>query len=120
MVEEAWHTKMIISNMRVDKNETSRVENRCHKKELTEIPSRLSNLEASARRIAKDQRNQREKMEQLAGQFQLYLRYVHHMDITPANQFETPTYIRKMRMVEHKKESGARKEGDEIHPILLD
>jgi hypothetical protein len=119
-VEEAWRTKMLISKLRADKNETSRVENRGHKKELTEILSRLSNLEASARRIAEDQRNQSEKMERLAGQFQLYLRYVHHMDITPADRRGTPACIRKMRTVEQKKENEARKEGDESHPILLD
>jgi len=53
-VEEAWRTKMLIRKLRADKNETSRVANRGHKKELTEILSRLSNLEASARRITED------------------------------------------------------------------
>jgi archaellum component FlaC len=62
-VEEYWGTKMLISNMRDGKSETSRVENRGHKKELTQIMSRLSNLEASARRIAENQRNQNKKME---------------------------------------------------------
>jgi hypothetical protein len=91
---------MLISKLRADRNETSRVENRGHKKELTEILSRLSNLEASARRIAKDQRSQNEKMERMAGQFHLYLHYVHHMDITPAEQRGTPVCIRKTRTVE--------------------
>jgi hypothetical protein len=112
-MEETWHTKMLISKLRDDKNETSRVANCGHKKELIEILSRLSNLEANARRITEDQRNQSEKLKRLAGQFQLYLRYVHHMDITPADRRGTPTCIRKTRMVEQKKENEARKEGDE-------
>jgi hypothetical protein len=66
MVEEAWRKKMLISKMRADRNETSRVENHGHKKELTKILSHLSNLEASARRIAEDQRSQNEKMERMA------------------------------------------------------
>jgi hypothetical protein len=37
------------------------VANHGHKKELKKILSRLNNLEASARRIAEDQRNQSEK-----------------------------------------------------------
>jgi hypothetical protein len=96
------------------------VENHCHKKELTKILSCLSNLEASARRIEEDQRNQREKVERMAQQFQLYLCYVHHMEITPTDQRGTPACIRNLCMVEKKKKRKARKEGDEIHPILLD
>jgi hypothetical protein len=53
-------------------------------------------------------------------QFHLYLRYVHHKDITPADRCGTPACIRKTRTVEQKKENEARKEGDESHPILLD
>jgi hypothetical protein len=100
-VEEAWRTKMMISKLRADKNETSRVENHGHKKELIEIMSCLS-------------------MERLAGQVQLYLRYVHHMDITPADQRGTPACIIKTCTVEQKKENEESKEGDESHPILLD
>jgi hypothetical protein len=120
MVEEAWHTKMMISKLRDKKNETNRVENRGQKKELIEVLSRLNNLEASVRRIEEDQRNQSEKMERLARKFQIYLHYVHHMDITPVDRCRTPTCIRKTRTVEQKKENEARKEGDESHPILLD
>jgi hypothetical protein len=111
---------MSISKLRADKNETSRVANYGHRKELTEILSCLSNLEANAKRIVEDQRNQRKKMERLVGQFQLYLHYVHHMDITPTDQRGTPACIRKMCTTEKKKENEARKEGYEIHPILLD
>ena len=85
-VEEAWHTKMLICKLRAEKNETNGVTNRGCKKEIIEILSRLSDLEANARGIAEDQRNQGEKIDRLVGQFQLYLRYVHHMDITPVDR----------------------------------
>jgi hypothetical protein len=115
MVEESWHTKMMISKLRAEKNDTSRVENRGHKKELTKILSYLNNLEASARRIAEDQRNQNEKMERMAGQFHLYLHYVHHMDITPTDRCETPACIRKTCMVEQKRRT--RQERKEMKSI---
>jgi predicted house-cleaning noncanonical NTP pyrophosphatase (MazG superfamily) len=63
MVEEYWHTKMMISKLRDENNEISKVENHGHKKELIEILSILSNLEASVRRIVEDQRSQNKKME---------------------------------------------------------
>jgi hypothetical protein len=119
-VEEAWRTKMLIGKLSADRKETSREAIRDHKKVLTEIMSRLNNLEASAKRIAEDQRSQKEKMERMAGQFHLYLRYVHHMDITPADRCRTPACIRKTRTVEQRKENEARKDGDESHPIILD
>jgi hypothetical protein len=119
-VEEAWRTKMLIGKMNADRKETSREAIRDHKKVLTEILSHLSNLEASAKRLAEDQRSQKEKMERMAGQFHLYLRYVHHMEITPADRSGTPACIRKMRTVEQRKENEARKDGDARHPIILD
>jgi hypothetical protein len=103
-VEEAWRTKMLIGKLKADRKETSREAIRGHKKELTKIMNRLSNLEAIARRIAEDQRSQNEKLERLAGQFHLYLRYVHHMDITPADRCGTPACIRRTCMVEQKEE----------------
>jgi len=53
-VEEAWRTKMLIGKMNADQKETSRDAIRDHKKVLTEILSRLSNLEASEKRLAED------------------------------------------------------------------
>jgi hypothetical protein len=35
--------------------------------------------------MAEAQKNQQEKLERMAAQFHLYLCYVHHMDITPAD-----------------------------------
>jgi hypothetical protein len=119
-VEEAWRTKMLIGKMCADQKETNKTETRDQKKVLTGILNRLSNLEASAKRLAEDQRSQQEKMERLTGKFHLYLRYVHHIDITPANRNGTPTCIRKIRLVEQREENEARKDGDEEHPINLD
>jgi hypothetical protein len=56
----------------------------------------------------------------MAGQFYLYLRYVHHMEITPADQSGIPACIRKMHTVEQRKENEARKDGDVRHPIILE
>jgi hypothetical protein len=111
---------MMIGKMNADRKETSREAIRDHKKVLTEILSRLSNLEASTKRLVEEQRSQREKMERMAGQFHLYLRYVHHMDITPADRKGTPTCIRKMRTVVERKENEVGKDGDESTPIILD
>jgi hypothetical protein len=54
---------MLIGNMSNDWKETSREAIREHKKVLTEILSHLSNLEASTKRLAEDQRSKKEKME---------------------------------------------------------
>ena len=57
--------------MNIDQKETSRETIKDHKKVLMKIMKRLSNLEASAKRLEKDQRSQKEKMERMAGQFPL-------------------------------------------------
>ena len=49
--------------MSVDQKETNKEAIRDQKKVLTEILSRLSNLEASSQRLDEDQRSQKEKME---------------------------------------------------------
>jgi hypothetical protein len=42
------------------------------------------------------------------------------MEITLADHRRTPTFIRKMCMVEPRKENEAIKDGDGRHPIILD
>jgi hypothetical protein len=54
---------MLIGKMYADQKETNREDIRDHKKVLTKILSRLSNLEASAKSLAEDQRIQKDKME---------------------------------------------------------
>jgi hypothetical protein len=63
MVEETWRIKMLIGKMNTDWKETHREAIRDHKKVLTKILSRLSNLKAIAKRLDKDQRSQKDKME---------------------------------------------------------
>jgi hypothetical protein len=95
MVEMAWRTKMLIGKVSSERKDASRKDNKDHKKLLKEILSRLSNLEASTKWLAEDQRDQKEKMERVAAQFHLYLCYVHHMDITPADGNGAPTLYQK-------------------------
>jgi hypothetical protein len=59
-------------------------------------------------------------MERMAGQFHLYLRYVHHMDITPADRSGTPACIRKTRTVVQRDENKERKDEGKKHLIILD
>ena len=103
-VEEAWRTKMLIGKMCADRGETNRTETKEKKKERTGILNHLSNLEVGVKRLVEDQKRQQEKLERMAGQFHLYLRHVHHIDITPADINGTPGCIRKLRLVEHKEE----------------
>ena len=72
------------------------------------------------KRLVEDQKRQQEKLERMAGQFHLYLRYVHHIDITLADRNGTPACIKKLRLVEQREEDTAQQEGDEEHPINLD
>jgi len=111
---------MLIGKMNTDRKETSREAIKDHQKVLKEILSRLSHLEASAKRLAEDQRSQKEKMEQRTGQFHLYLCYVHHMEITPTDRSGTPACIIRACTMEQRKENKARKDGDAKHPIILD
>jgi hypothetical protein len=118
--EEAWRTKMLIGKMSSERTEASQKDNRDHKKLLTEILSRISNLEASTKWLAEDQRDQKEKMERMAAQFHLYLCYVHHMDITPVDRNGAPTCIRKTRTVVQRDENKDRKDEGKKHLIILD
>jgi hypothetical protein len=56
----------------------------------------------------------------VAAQFHLYLRYVHHMDITPADGNGAPTRIRKTYMVAQKEESKDKVKDGKKHLIILD
>jgi hypothetical protein len=119
-MEEVRRTKMLTGKMCADRRETNMKETREHKKVLTSILNHLSNLEVGEKILVENQRSQQEKLERMAGKFQLYLRYVHHIDITPADRNGTPTCIRKIHLVEQREENGTKQEGDEYHPINLD
>jgi hypothetical protein len=111
---------MLIGKMNADRKESSGEAIWDHKKVLTKILNHLNNLEASTKRLVEDQRNQKEKMECMESQFNLYLRCVHHLDITPVDRRGTPICIRKTCTVERRKENKARKDGNTRHPIILD
>jgi hypothetical protein len=59
-------------------------------------------------------------MEQIVAQFHLYLCYVHHMDITPANGNGSPAQIRKTCMVAQKEESKDKVKNGKKHITILD
>jgi hypothetical protein len=119
-VEMAWRTKMLIGKVSTEKKAASRKGNKAQKKLLKEILSRLSTLDASTKRIAEDQKNQKEKLERMAAQFHLYLCYVHHMDITPADGNGAPTRIRKTHMVAQREESKDKAKDGKKNLIILD
>jgi hypothetical protein len=98
-VEEARRTKMLIGTMYENWGETNRTKTKDHKKVCTGILNHLNNLKMGVKRMVEDQKRQQEKLEQMAGQFYLYLRYVHYIDITPANSNGTPSCIIKLRLV---------------------
>jgi hypothetical protein len=85
--------------------EARQEENKEHKKMLDEILSRLSSLETITKLLVEVEKDQKSKMEWLAAQFHLYLRYVHHMDITPVDGHGAPTHIRKTRTISQKDEN---------------
>jgi hypothetical protein len=116
-VEMAWRTKMLIGKVSSERKFSSLKDNKDHKKRLKEVLSRLRNLEASTKWLIEDQK---EKMERVAAQFHLYLCYVHHMDITPADENGAPALIRKTRTVVQKEENKDRADEGKKHLIILD
>ena len=111
---------MLIGKMCADRGETNRMETKEKKKESTGILNRLNNLEMGVKRLVEDKKIIQEKLEKMAGQFHLYLRYVHHIDITLADSNGTPTCIRNLRLVEQTEEDVEQQKGDTEHPINLD
>lgn len=118
-MEEAWRTKLLIGKMCANRGETNRTDTKEQKKR-TGILNRLSNLEMGVKRLVEDQKRQQEKLERMAGQFHLYLRYVHHIDITPADSNGTLACIINLRLVEQREEDATHQKGDVEHPINLD
>jgi len=62
-VEMASRTKMLIGKVSTERKDASLKDNKDHKKLLKEILSFLNNLEASTKRLAEDQKDQKENME---------------------------------------------------------
>jgi hypothetical protein len=116
----AWRKNMLIGKVNTEKKAAIRKGNKAQKKLLKEIPSCLNNLDASKKRTAEDQKNQKEKLERMAGQFNLYLCYVHHMDITPTDGNGAPTWIKKTHTVAQREESKDKVKYGKKNLIILD
>ena len=56
----------------------------------------------------------------MAAQFHLYLRYIHHMDITLADENGAPTQIRKTHTMAQKEESKDKAKDGKKNLIILD
>jgi hypothetical protein len=100
--------------------EARREDNTDHKKMLDEILSHLSSLETITKLLVEVEKDQKSKMERLAAQFHLYLRYVHHMDITPADGHGAPAHIQKTRTISQKEDNKNRADDGKKHIIVLD
>jgi hypothetical protein len=101
-MEMVWKTKMMIGKVSLEREDARLEDNKEHTKLLNEILSHLSGLETITKLLNEVEKDQKAKMEGLATQFHLYLRYVHHMDITTGDGNGAPTHIRKTRMVSQK------------------
>jgi hypothetical protein len=119
MVEMAWLTKMLIGKVNSEKEEARQEDNRENKTMLDEILRRLNSLETIIKLLVEVEKDQKCKLERLAAQFHLYLRYVHHMDITPADGQGAPTQIRKTRTVSPKEDNKSQADGGKEHPQVL-
>jgi hypothetical protein len=120
MVEMVWLTKMMIDKVSLEMEDTKEEDNKEKKKMLDEIPSHLSSLETITKLLVEVEKDQKAKMEQLAAQFHLYLRYVHHMEITLVDGHNAPTQIKKTHTISQKDDNKSQADGGKKHIILLD
>jgi hypothetical protein len=115
----AWLTKMMIDKVSSEMEEAKREDNTDHNKILDEISSRLSSLETITKLLVEVKKDHKSKMEWLVAQFHLYLRYVHHMDITPVDGHGAPSHIRKTRTISQE-DNKNRADYGKKHIIVLD
>jgi hypothetical protein len=118
-VEMAWLTKMLIGKVKLEREEVRKEDNRETKTMLDEIQRRLNGLETIIKLLVEVEKDQKCKLERLAAQFHLYLRYVHHMDITLVDGQGAPTQIRKTCTVSPKEDSKGQADGGKEHPQVL-
>jgi len=105
MMEMAWIAKMMIEKVISESEEAGKEENKENKMMLDKILRRLSSLETISKLLVEVEKDQKIKMEHLYAQFHLYLRYVHHMEITPTDGHGAPTKIGKTRTTSQKEDS---------------
>jgi hypothetical protein len=116
----AWLTKMMISKVISKMEEAKWEDNTDHKKMLDKILSRLSSLETITKLLVEVEKDHKSKMERLAAQFHLYLRYVHHMEITLADGHGAPAHIRKTHTISQKEDNKNRVADRKKRIIVLD
>jgi hypothetical protein len=92
----------------VETKDARREDNKELKKMLKESLNRINSLETITKLLVEVEKDQKSKMEWLAAQFHLYLHYVHHMDITPADGYEVPSHIRKTRTIRRRRKTRAK------------
>jgi hypothetical protein len=119
MVEMAWLTKMLIRKVHSEKAEARQEDNKENKPMLDEILRHLNSLETIIKLLVEVEKDQKCKLEWMTAQFHLYLCYVHHMDITPADGQGTPTQIRKTRTISPKEDNKSQADGGKEHPQVL-
>jgi hypothetical protein len=92
-LEIVWHTKMLIGKVKEDNDETRGMDQRELRTMVEDIQRRVSGLETIVKLLVDIEKIQQSKQDKMATQFNLYLKYVHHMDITPVDDHGTPTQI---------------------------
>jgi hypothetical protein len=118
-LEMAWVTKMLIGKVKADRDETRREEQLEMKSLLEDIQRRVSGLETMFKMLVDIEKNQQSKLERLAAQFHLFLRFVHHLDITPADDSGAPTQIRRTRTTSPKEDNKDQAGRVMEHPQVL-
>jgi len=110
---------MLIGKVKSDREEARQEDHQEVQTMLDEIQRCISGLETIIKLLVEVEKDQKRKQEQLATQFNLYLRYVHQMDITPADGQGVPAQIRRTRTVYPKEDNKGQAGGVKDHPQVL-
>jgi hypothetical protein len=105
MVEMAWLSMIMIKKVILEREEVRQEDNREKKTMLDEILHHISSLKTITKLLVEVEKDKKCKLEWLASEFDLYLRYVHHMDIMSADGNSVPTQIRKAHMTFQKEDN---------------
>jgi hypothetical protein len=104
-MEMAWKMMILIDKVSLEREDSRRENKKEHKKLLNEILRCLSILETINKLLTEVDIEQKPKLEWLVSQFDLYLCYIHHMDIMLADRKGAPAQIGKTRTVPQKEEN---------------
>jgi hypothetical protein len=119
IVDMGWKTNILIKKVSLEREDSKQENSKEHMKLMKEIFRCLSSLETITKLLTEVEMDQKAKMEQLAAQFHLYLCYIHHMYITPADRKGAPTHIRKTHTVPQKEENKGQVYEGKKHIIIL-